>query len=258
MSGWVAVEQGSCFGRVCEATLVIATIALSRPILDMSSAAGNTRASRLHDMNGGLPPRFDRQAYDSASFTSRLEAFGNRTLSDESTYIRNPPEAAGDRIAQFATFQANDVATQGSLCGAHDSLQQAAINPTPDFSMPRPGTPPPRSPVPKQQSGLPALNNITPKGQTGSNVEWTLDEVKTRLSSYWQDVRDGHSQLTGYILETTKATDRRVHRGVDLFANVQIPSVPEKKGTTMRVKSKVKSKTSWHQVAHACATGPIY
>ena len=59
-----------------------------------------------------------------------------------------------------------------------------------------------------------------------------------QLSNCRQDISEGHSRLTGFILESTKAPDRRIQHGTDLFAKCLIPSVPEKKGSTMRIKSK--------------------
>lgn len=66
-----------------------------------------------------------------------------------------------------------------------------------------------------------------------------------RLDHYRRDIRDDHSLLTGFILESCKATERRVHQGPDLFAGVQMPAVPEEKGMTMRIKFKVSRSIGW-------------
>lgn len=78
-------------------------------------------------------------------------------------------------------------------------------------------------------------------------MEWTVDEVANRLKTYRQDVRDGHAQLTAYIIESTEATERRVFHGDDLFSGVNITAVPKKEGTTMRMKFKVSCITFPHE-----------
>ncbi|KAG5927918.1 hypothetical protein E4U42_001560 [Claviceps africana] len=83
-----------------------------------------------------------------------------------------------------------------------------------------------------------AIDGTTPEAQTAVGIEWTMDNIVARLQAGRRDIRERHSRLTGYIIESTKPVDRRVHTGPDLFANVRSSPVAENKGVTMRVKFK--------------------
>ncbi|ENH61360.1 Histone-lysine N-methyltransferase EZH2 [Fusarium oxysporum f. sp. cubense race 1] len=62
------------------------------------------------------------------------------------------------------------------------------------------------------------------------------------LTQFRQDIKDGHSRMTSYIIESTKPNERRVLTGKNLFAGLTNKPVPSKKGETMRIKSKEHTK----------------
>lgn len=82
-------------------------------------------------------------------------------------------------------------------------------------------------------------NPTSPKYQTPRKSEWDVAAVTKKLTEYRQDIKDGHSRMTSYIIESTKPTERRVVTGSNLFARLTSKPVPAKKGETMRIKSKV-------------------
>lgn len=75
--------------------------------------------------------------------------------------------------------------------------------------------------------------------QTPRKNEWDVPRITRALKGFFQDIRKGHAQMTSYIIETTKATESRIHTGNDLFAGLSSKPVPAKKGETMRIKFKV-------------------
>lgn len=93
---------------------------------------------------------------------------------------------------------------------------------------------PPSSPRARQLSDI-----LTPKGQTFARPEWGVDRIEDALKGFRQDIRDDHSQMTGYIIDSVEARERRCHSGADLFANVGSKSVAQDEATTLKVKFKV-------------------
>ncbi|XP_044719999.1 SET domain-containing protein [Hirsutella rhossiliensis] len=185
-------------------------------------AASTTRRSSLSlDVDG---PETERCGDESDSLASRLKACGSRKAPSVASSVRgpiSPPPLRRSRASPAAAVMLDSLSDKGqspALC---------------------PGTPPPPPPLSLPDFWAPqAVDCGTPTAQTDSNVEWTIPEIAEQLNHFRQDVKDGHSQLTAYIIESTTATERRVHHGPDLFAAVKVAPVPEKKGTTMRIKSK--------------------
>lgn len=68
---------------------------------------------------------------------------------------------------------------------------------------------------------------------------WTVTAVADRLTTLRQDIRNGHAQLAAFMIESTHATERRVHQGKDLFANIAPPQVAEQGADTVKIKFKV-------------------
>ena len=75
----------------------------------------------------------------------------------------------------------------------------------------------------------------------------TVEEIAARLNSMRQEMRRDHGLLAKHTIETTQATDRRVHTGKDLFADFVSQSRdarPEttgvENGRTWRIKFKVR------------------
>lgn len=96
-----------------------------------------------------------------------------------------------------------------------------------------------RQTTPPPSKSLAFAKTSTPKSQMRLGSEWTFDKIVERLNTFHHDVKTGHAQLAAYVIESTKATERRTHHGQDLFANAGVEPVPEKKGETMRIKFKV-------------------
>lgn len=80
---------------------------------------------------------------------------------------------------------------------------------------------------------------MTPKGQTFARPEWDVDRIEDALNGFRRDIRDDHSQMTGYIIDSVEARENRRHSGADLFANVSSKPVAQDEATTMKVKFKV-------------------
>jgi hypothetical protein len=211
------------------------------------STTGFPGTQMLHSANGQRSLESGRYNFAQAdTLSSRLEAFGNRKPSDNSPLNRGPisppplrrqPDAAPaqSNLASLFSTSFGGVTTPSMPEGS--STRDVSIET--NVNMPRQTTPPPPS------SRLPpdsrAINGVTPKAQTNSNINWTASDIVGQLNSYRKDVKEGHARLTGYILESTKATERRTQHGADLFANIQSPLSSEKGSTTMRIKSKVTS-----------------
>lgn len=91
----------------------------------------------------------------------------------------------------------------------------------------------------------------TPKAQTPKKQAWDVAKIVESLTSFRQDIKDGHAELATYMIDSTVATERRVLSGPDLFANVNKSPVVEEKGRTMRVKFKV-SQYCPYRTPHSC------
>ncbi|KAI9171762.1 Histone-lysine N-methyltransferase EZH2 [Paramyrothecium foliicola] len=114
-----------------------------------------------------------------------------------------------------------------------------------------------RQGTPRRQNATPTLNKTTtPRAQTRMGSDWTFDKIVERLDTFHQEVKTGHAQLAAYVIESTKATERRKHHGNDLFASVNVEAVPEKKPESMRMKFKQHLKTKKDQrEEHYMVTG---
>ncbi|KAL6413652.1 hypothetical protein AUP68_03173 [Ilyonectria robusta] len=81
--------------------------------------------------------------------------------------------------------------------------------------------------------------DATPKVvQTPRKSDWNVHRIVDSLNTFRQDIKDGHAQLAAYIIDSTEATERRVHTGKDLFASFSNKPVVEKLEESMRVKFK--------------------
>lgn len=207
-----------------------------------SSASANANINR--DINADHVSEREQSDDEPGSLASRLEAFGSRRATGRSSASRGPISPPPLGRPSGVSNQSDSSLVDSSRASAEPAID-VGVNERPRLSrtgvetdMSRSGTPAP-TPAAQRHSSRRAVSDGTPTGQTDSSIEWTIPEVADQLVQFRQDVRDGHSQLAAYILESTKAAERRVHHGADLFAGVNIGSVPEIKGTTMRIKSKV-------------------
>ncbi|KAJ4223239.1 hypothetical protein NW757_014385 [Fusarium falciforme] len=79
---------------------------------------------------------------------------------------------------------------------------------------------------------------ISPKYQTLRKPEWDISRIVQALTTFRQDIKDGHARMTSYIIESTKATERRVLTGNDLFAGLSSNPASSDEAETMRIKFK--------------------
>ncbi|KAM5367678.1 hypothetical protein ACJZ2D_009879 [Fusarium nematophilum] len=93
------------------------------------------------------------------------------------------------------------------------------------------------SPKASQPSKAPS-----PKYHTPRKPEWDVPRIARALTAFRQDIKDGHARMTSYIIESTKATERRILTGGDLFAGLSSKPVSAEKGETMRIKFKEHTK----------------
>lgn len=93
----------------------------------------------------------------------------------------------------------------------------------------------PISPPPLRRSA----STAAPKERPSIPATWTVPQLVDRLTSYRHDMRKDHSQLARHTIESTKATDRRVHNGNDLFAELASSSASPDDGQTWRIRFKV-------------------
>lgn len=98
-------------------------------------------------------------------------------------------------------------------------------------------TPPSTSHLPKARQ--PVKTTTPPKLQTPKKTDWNVTKIIDSLTSFRQDIKDGHAELAAYAIQSTVAKERRVLSGSDLFVNVNKNPVTEEKDVTMRVKFKV-------------------
>ncbi|KAJ4237198.1 hypothetical protein NW759_000319 [Fusarium solani] len=127
--------------------------------------------------------------------------------------------------------------TSPSVDNATDMARLSGVGPT---------NPPPRQVTPPLERHSPKQSQQTkatpPKYQTPRKPEWDVAGIARTLTTFRQDIKDGHARMTSYIIESTKATERRVHTGNDLFAGLASKPVPAQKGETMRIRFKEHSK----------------
>ncbi|POR32761.1 Histone-lysine N-methyltransferase EZH2 [Tolypocladium paradoxum] len=194
------------------------------------------------NINGDHVSEREHSEYEPFSLVSRLEAFGSRRATGHSAAsrgpispppFRRPSGVSNEGDPPVYSSRASPESDMVDRVSERSHLSRTGV----EADMFRPGTPTPTSAA-QCHWGRRVVSDGTPTGQADSDIEWTVPEIADQLVQFRQDVRDGHSQLTAYILESTKATERRVHNGTDLFAGINIGSVPDIKGTTMRVKFK--------------------
>lgn len=124
--------------------------------------------------------------------------------------------------------------TKSGFDNATDMARLSGVGPT---------NPPLRQVTPPLERHSPKSGQQTkatpPKYQTPRKPEWDVAGIARTLTTFRQDIKDGHARMTSYIIESTKATERRVHTGHDLFAGLVSKPVPAQKGETMRIRFKV-------------------
>ncbi|PNY29628.1 Histone-lysine N-methyltransferase EZH2 [Tolypocladium capitatum] len=199
-------------------------------------------ASVNRDINGDHVSEREHSADEPGSLASRLEAFGSRRATGQPTASRRPisppplQRPSGDHSPVDSSRASPE---SGIVDGVGERPQPHMSRTGAEADMFRPCTPTP-TPTSATQRNWDRRNvsDGTPTAQADPNVELTIPEIAAHLVQFRQDVRDDHSQLTAYILESTKARERRVHHGTDLFAGVNIGFVPGTESTIMRVKFK--------------------
>ncbi|KJZ77443.1 hypothetical protein HIM_03167 [Hirsutella minnesotensis 3608] len=82
------------------------------------------------------------------------------------------------------------------------------------------------------------VNSTVLTNQKAHDNEWTVAKIAAHLTRFRQDVKDGHSRLAAYAIESTTTTERRIAHGTDLFGRTDLTPASEKSATTMRVKVK--------------------
>jgi hypothetical protein len=80
---------------------------------------------------------------------------------------------------------------------------------------------------------------ISPEYHTPRKPEWDVSRIVQALTTFRQDIKDGHARMTSYIIESTKPVERRVLTGKDLFAGLSSKPTLADEADTMRIKFKV-------------------
>jgi hypothetical protein len=80
---------------------------------------------------------------------------------------------------------------------------------------------------------------ISPEYHTPRKSEWDVSRIVQALTTFRQDIKDGHARMTSYIIESTKPVGRRVLTGKDLFAGLSSKPTLADEADTMRIKFKV-------------------
>ncbi|EXA30652.1 hypothetical protein FOVG_17986 [Fusarium oxysporum f. sp. pisi HDV247] len=83
---------------------------------------------------------------------------------------------------------------------------------------------------------------ISPEYHTPRKPEWDVSRIVQALTTFRQDIKDGHARMTSYIIESTKPVERRVLTGKDLFAGLSSKPTLADEADTMRIKFKEHSK----------------
>ncbi|KAG5997079.1 hypothetical protein E4U43_002739 [Claviceps pusilla] len=202
---------------------------------------------------GEKQPAQQAQQAQAATSLPQLDVVGHHHTLD--TIRPGPLRRSSDpvlhRVQHVATMSSNSPPTSG-LTNGHGTYESPAPSPSsfvgsgsatnhPDVpSLSTPTQPAAAQSAPATE--VAAINGTTAEAQTEAeteaDTEWTMDKIVTRLQAGRRDIRERHARLTGYIIESTKPVDRRVHTGPDLFANIRSPPVAEDKRVTMRVKFK--------------------
>ena len=193
-------------------------------------AKGNTITpkSSHRDVHGGVPRDDDLHEGAVKAGTSRLHSriwTGVGQFTTAGFWPISPPPLRRMPSQPAKRHERLSSTRQGG--GSPASSRSESVQ-TPNLRLPQ-STPSKRTSVDTVRT-TPTNNSL--------DIGYSVADIADYLRTCQKDVRDNHAQLTGYILSTSQAVDNRVLHGEDLFANVRLPSVPEKKGTTVRVKSK--------------------
>ncbi|KAH6900249.1 hypothetical protein B0T10DRAFT_393089 [Thelonectria olida] len=78
----------------------------------------------------------------------------------------------------------------------------------------------------------------TPKAQTPRKLGWDVPRIVDSLKTFQQDIKNQHAELTSYLIDSTRATERRVQTGTDLFAGLKAKPSEAKTDASMGVKFK--------------------
>ncbi|KAK7408769.1 hypothetical protein QQX98_009067 [Neonectria punicea] len=122
---------------------------------------------------------------------------------------------------------AHDMARLSSVVvstGSQQVTPPLEVHPTKTRQPPKDPTPTPKDP--------------TPKVETPRKMQWNVRRIADSLNIFRQDIKDGHAQLATYIIDSTEATEHRVHNGADLFAGLSAKPMQDTAHETMRVKFK--------------------
>ena len=96
-----------------------------------------------------------------------------------------------------------------------------------------------KSPPPSHSRKIEENKTTTPKSQTTTNLDWNMPKLVQSLTTFRQEVKNSHSQLVAFIIDSAEIPERRILSGADLFANISNEPVAEDAAKTMRVKFKV-------------------
>ncbi|KAG6115886.1 hypothetical protein E4U13_002378 [Claviceps humidiphila] len=187
------------------------------------------------------------EAAEAANLPSPLYGFGNRTLDPARPFpLRLQTGMASNCTERFTTMSLNTLSSSGlanSSCGSptpSSGFSQRAGSTFSDIPAHPKRSRPAAPSSPATESAV--LNTSMFDAQIEDGAEWSIEKIMAHLQIGRQDIRECHSRLTGYLIESTKPVDRRIHTGPDLFANIRSPAVAEKKGVTMKVRFKQASR----------------
>ncbi|KAI5467293.1 hypothetical protein BGZ63DRAFT_419009 [Mariannaea sp. PMI_226] len=146
--------------------------------------------------------------------------------------VRPPPPAANAReMAEFS--------------GARISTGSQQVTPPLD-THPRQAPQPVKVTTPKARQSIKIttpkarqpVKTTTPRIQTPQKLSWDVPRIVESLQSFQQDIKNQHAQLTAYLIDSTEATERRVHTGDDLFAGLKPNPSESRTNNSMGVKFK--------------------
>ncbi|KAG6108115.1 hypothetical protein E4U14_003838 [Claviceps sp. LM454 group G7] len=187
------------------------------------------------------------EAAEAANLPSPIHGFGNRTLDPARPFpLRLQTGMASNCKERFTTMSLNTLSSSGlanSSCGSptpSSGFSQRAGSTFSDIPAHPMRSRPAAPSSPATESAV--LNASMFDAQIEDGAEWSIEKIMAHLQIGRQDIRECHSRLTGYLIESTKPVDRRIHTGPDLFANIRSPAVAEKKGVTMKVRFKQASR----------------
>ncbi|KAJ0131055.1 Phosphoglycerate kinase [Fusarium oxysporum f. sp. albedinis] len=83
------------------------------------------------------------------------------------------------------------------------------------------------------------IKAISSEYHTPRKPEWDVSRIVQALTTFRQDIKNGHARMMSYIIESTKPMERRVLTGKDLFAGLSSKPALADEADTMRIKFKV-------------------